>query len=207
MYNVQASEGKPGTELVGGATGAWNTSLIPYYLLLLVSLYSIVPLTFNSISYLQYGNSNVMLTCTFFYEHNSPSDIDIVVGREFEEVNTQQREAGGWRVLAAGPALGCLFCFCFCLLFVCFYLNDWFQLNPQEILCRASCEWNPLQCEGIQGLCKALQCTGFSEQHVCNFFYDQKVIFSLVFTCLMVSGSRRWGRLFEHNGQRRGGGR
>ena len=34
MYNVQATEGKPGTELVSGATGAWNTSLIPYYILI-----------------------------------------------------------------------------------------------------------------------------------------------------------------------------
>ena len=32
MYTVQASEGKSSTELVGGATGAWNSSIIPYTL-------------------------------------------------------------------------------------------------------------------------------------------------------------------------------
>ena len=88
---MQASEGKPGTELVRGAPGARHSSIILSFILEL----------------------NYNVTC---WSSDCSNSFDtIYVAREFEGVNTRPRGAGGWRGRVVGPVQGslwiCLFCF------------------------------------------------------------------------------------------------
>ena len=126
--------------------------------------------------------------------------IFLIVDREFEEVSTQQMGDGGWRVQVAGPVLGWLLSFCLLLLFCCF-LNDWlvskgFSWTLRRYYAEPVENGIPYSVKGYRGSAR-LYSVQVSKTDIFVSKYG--------FTCLVVSGSRRWGRVFEHNGQRWGG--